>query len=393
LAIYQAPAIIQKEVKGIVQKEDGKPLEGVHIASTGTMGNAMGATTDEDGRFSIKNVQDDASLLFFCRGYKQLTLKPDFKKDMSVKMVKDPDYKEAIEPPVNDTVSSPKPIVVWDGKITDQTPYAIFSKMSADVGTIKELKGKEATDKYGEAGKNGVIEFYSIKKATELKLIPFRRTEAKDFPTFQGKSYPSFNDWVISQTKYPPEATARGIQGRIMVTYIIEADGSISNVSIMGKPDPLLGDAVVKAIQASPKWKPAKNPEAYGPFEYTVSVKFELPDKILQDDVYVMVENMPKYPGGDMELLKFIAENTNYPEAARTERLEGKVIVRFIITKEGMVEEPVILKGVDPLLDAEAIRVVNMLKGFSPGSQGGKPVNVYYMVPITFALPKANIPK
>jgi TonB family protein len=386
LAIYQAPPVIQKDVKGVVLNEDGKPFEGVHISVTGTYGHARLATTNKDGRFSIENVEDDALILFFYKGYKQLSFKPDFNKEMKIKMVKDPDYKEAVEPQSKDTISVPKKLVVWDGKITDQSPMEIFSKMSLEIGTIKELEGKEATDKYGEAGKNGVTEFYSVEKAIELKLIPFRRKEPEDFPTFQGKNFLSFNDWVISQTKYPSEATEKGIQGRIMANYTIEADGSVSKANIMGKSNALLGDAVVKAIQASPKWEPAKNQKAYGPFENIVSIKFELPDKVLPDDVYVMSENMPQYPGGDLELLKFIAGNTNYPDSAKVHNIQGRVIVRFIVDKDGNVVEPEILKGVDPLLDAEALKVVNKLKGFSPGTQGGKPVSVYYMIPISFTL-------
>jgi TonB family protein len=99
-----------------------------------------------------------------------------------------------------------------------------------------------------------------------------------------------------------------------------------------------------------------------------------------------MVEKMPMYPGGDVELLNFIKNNTNYPEAAKADKIEGRVIVRFVVNKNGNSEDPVILKGVNPMLDAEAIRVVSILKGFSPGSLGGNPVNVYYMVPVNFSL-------
>lgn len=95
---------------------------------------------------------------------------------------------------------------------------------------------------------------------------------------------------------------------------------------------------------------------------------------------------MPKYPGGEMELLRFIAENTVYPEAAKFENAQGRVIVRFIVNTEGDVEDAIVLKGVNPYLDAEALRVVNKLEKFEPASQGGKPVSVYYMVPITFTL-------
>jgi TonB family protein len=113
-----------------------------------------------------------------------------------------------------------------------------------------------------------------------------------------------------------------------------------------------------------------------------------LPDKIKKDDVFVVVEKMPLYPGGDMELLKFIGNNTKYPDVAKEAKIEGRVIVRFVVSTTGNVEDITILKAVHPLLDEEAVRVTSMLSGFEPGMQGGNPVSVYYMVPITFALPQ-----
>jgi TonB family protein len=101
---------------------------------------------------------------------------------------------------------------------------------------------------------------------------------------------------------------------------------------------------------------------------------------------FVVVEEMPMFPGGDGALLKYIAENTMYPELAKENNIQGKVIVRFCVTSKGSVSQISVLKGVDPELDAEAIRVVNTLPTFKPGSQGGKPVPVWYMVPITFSL-------
>jgi TonB family protein len=288
--------------------------------------------------------------------------------------------------------SQTKELVVFDGVVTNESPADLFKKMGR-IGPIKRLTGKEATDKYGEAGKNGVIEIYSMEKAAELKLIPFDRKEPADFPTFKGKSYISFIDWVVNQIKYPREATAKKIQGRIMVNYTVEEDGSIRAVNLMGKPDPLLGDAVVKAIQASPKWEPAKNPEAYGAFTSYLSVKFKLPKRVLKDDVYVTAEKMPQYPGGGDELNKYIATTMNYPEAAKIDKAEGRVVIRFIVNTEGNIEEAVVLRSVHPSLDSEALRIINTLKGFTPGSQGGKPVKVYYIIPITFSLPGENTPK
>ena len=101
---------------------------------------------------------------------------------------------------------------------------------------------------------------------------------------------------------------------------------------------------------------------------------------------FVVVEVMPLFPGGDAALLKHIRENTHYPQIAKENNIQGKVIIRFSVTDKGSVNRISVLKGVDPELDKEAIRVVKTLPAFIPGSQGGKPVPVWYMVPITFTL-------
>jgi protein TonB len=124
--------------------------------------------------------------------------------------------------------------------------------------------------------------------------------------------------------------------------------------------------------------------------EEVVEIQEEVKEEVQEEDPeatpFVVVEEMPMFPGGDAELLKYIGENTNYPEIAKENNIQGRVIVRFCVTSKGGVSQVSILKGVDPELDAEAIRVVNSLPTFKPGKQGGKPVPVWYMVPITFTL-------
>jgi periplasmic protein TonB len=105
-----------------------------------------------------------------------------------------------------------------------------------------------------------------------------------------------------------------------------------------------------------------------------------------EDTPFVVVEEMPVFPGGDSLLLKYIAQNTKYPEVSKTKKIEGRVIVRFCVTKVGGVDRISVLKGVDPEIDSEALRVVGTLPAFKPGRQGGKAVPVWYMVPITFSL-------
>lgn len=102
--------------------------------------------------------------------------------------------------------------------------------------------------------------------------------------------------------------------------------------------------------------------------------------------IFVIVEKMPEFPGGDLELRKYIAQNIKYPNIARENDIQGKVYVRFVVTEKGTVENVQIARGVDPLLDQEAIRVVESLPTWKPGEQGGKKVKVWYTVPINFQL-------
>jgi periplasmic protein TonB len=120
--------------------------------------------------------------------------------------------------------------------------------------------------------------------------------------------------------------------------------------------------------------------------EAVQQVKEEVQEAEAEPEPFVVVEEMPSFPGGDAALLKYIGEHTQYPEVAKENNIQGRVIIRFCVTAKGGVSQVSVLKGVDPELDKEAIRVVNTLPAFKPGKQGGKPVPVWYMVPITFTL-------
>ena len=103
-------------------------------------------------------------------------------------------------------------------------------------------------------------------------------------------------------------------------------------------------------------------------------------------EVFFIVENMPEFPGGELAMRKYLAEHTQYPEIAKENGLSGKVFVQFVINQKGEIENVKIARGVDPALDKEAIRVVQSLPKWKPGSQRGKPVRVSFTVPINFQL-------
>lgn len=107
--------------------------------------------------------------------------------------------------------------------------------------------------------------------------------------------------------------------------------------------------------------------------------------------VWVVVEDMPEFPGGPLALRKFLADNLVYPEEAKKQGLYGRVFVGFVIEPTGQVSNFRLLQGVHPLLDNEAINVVKKLPNFKPGTQRGKPVRVSYSVPVTFRPSDAGV--
>ena len=106
----------------------------------------------------------------------------------------------------------------------------------------------------------------------------------------------------------------------------------------------------------------------------------------VQGDVFDVVEEMPQYPGGPQALFKFLGENVHYPEEAEKAGIQGRVIATFIVEKDGSISQPTVVKSVDPLLDAEAIRVISAMPNWKPGKQNGKVVRVKYTVPLSFNL-------
>ena len=124
----------------------------------------------------------------------------------------------------------------------------------------------------------------------------------------------------------------------------------------------------------------AKTSDATAPADTTKSVVYDIP------------ETMPYFPGGQVLMLKYLADNIKYPASAVKAKKQGRVIVTFIVQKDGSVTHAKIAKSIDPELDAEALRVVKGMPKWTPGTQNGKPVNVKYSVPVKFSLQKDATP-
>ena len=288
-------------------------------------------------------------------------------------------------------------------------------------------------------------------------------------------------EYLSRTVKYPVEAQKKHVQGRVILHFIIEKDGSVSNVRVARSVDPSLDAEAIRVVNSMPKWEPARQKGQPVRVRYTIPIQFRLQgnegivpdpkiDNAANTDKDVMVvgydkqnstsktndlsgknvmyfvdgkkvdsidnldaksvshmevlknkealekygaadkegvilittkqhenasskfdavdipEEMPEFPGGINELMKFLQENMKYPEDATKEGKQGRVIVRFVIDKDGTISDATVLRSVYPSIDAEALRVVNAMPKWTPGKVKGAPVRVTYTLPLVFSL-------
>lgn len=117
--------------------------------------------------------------------------------------------------------------------------------------------------------------------------------------------------------------------------------------------------------------------------------KFDTKEKdVKEEEIFLVASEMPEFPGGNRALAKYLGDNVKYPEVAAETGVKGKVIVSFVVNKDGSICDVKILRGVDPALDQEAIRLVSNMPRWKPGKQGDRTVRVSYRVPINFQIPE-----
>jgi TonB family protein len=261
------------------------------------------------------------------------------------------------------------------------------------------------------------------KVQTHQQVVPGEQSKTpEDEPSFNHNFFSvsmGFSSWVASQIKYPSKSLEEKISGWVHVGYTVELDGAISNVNIIASPNSELGNAVVKAVESSPKWMPAKNKEAASPYKSSINIKFEIPERVTssQDIPVFVLGEIPAYrPAYKLEELHrsldegqnpiipfakdasleatnvaikdWIDQHLRYPNEASKDKIEGTVTVRFIITKSGKLEDFIVINPVHPLLDAEALRILSLMPDWKPAFAAGEPRDVYYYTDVDFRLSK-----
>ena len=228
--------------------------------------------------------------------------------------------------------------------------------------------------------------------------LPYQLVEEK--PLFNGGDIKAFVHWVNSCTVYPQEMKAAGIQGRVIVQFIVEADGCISNVEALRALDPVLDAEAVRAVSSSPKWTPGKQQGNAVSVICSIPVFFYLKENSeahqpsaapsvegVETIPLKLVEEKPSFRGGNANDFSYwVNSHLVYPDDAKAEGIQGKVALQFTVDTDGSVINVKVLKGVYPSLDAEAVRVVSSSPKWIPGKQGGKAVRVTYTFPVIFGL-------
>lgn len=241
----------------------------------------------------------------------------------------------------------------------------------------------------------------------EKILLPRMCDTKAHFPG-DGDTRRKYWEWLDKNLRYPKAAAAKGIEGPISVNFTVSADGSLKDISISGKDraaDASLKKEAIRLFESMPRWTPATykgNPVST--LESGI-VNFRLPkNKTMEDSQkpapsYVSEEHIydmksitvgPKFNGGQEELDKWIQDHLQYPSGAAKAKIEGRVIVEFIIDKNGAVTMPKVVRGINDSLNNEALRVIKALPRWTPGYANGKPVKARYIYPVTFRLAKAK---
>ncbi len=231
-------------------------------------------------------------------------------------------------------------------------------------------------------------------------------TEVDKKPGFPG-GYQALYKFIADHLKYPETAKMKRIQGKVFVRFVVGKEGDVEEPEVVKSDNPALNSEAIRVVKSLPKWIPGSHKGKNVRVSSTVSVNFkldeqpivnEMPETLDDDDnqIFFFVEKMPEFPGASdiFAVSKLLAENIKYPEEAKAKGLSGTVFVQFVVTKEGNVANIRIARGVDPLLDAEAIRVVKDMPKWKPGEQSTRingekvwvPKNVCVTVPIHFVL-------
>ena len=198
--------------------------------------------------------------------------------------------------------------------------------------------------------------------------------------------------FLAQNVRYPEIAKKENIQGMVVVQFIIGKDGAIIDPHVVQGIGGGANEEALRVVKMMPKWKPGIQRGQAVNVQFNLPIRFMLEGGVIEKkgeaskEVFKVVEQMPAFPGGQGDLLKFLATNINYPTVAKENGIEGMVVVQYVIEKDGSISNAKVVKGIGAGCDEEALRVVNAMPNWVAGKQRGQAVAVQFNLPIRFKL-------
>ena len=265
-----------------------------------------------------------------------------------------------------------------------------------------------------------VTDLAEIVKAESVKsaVVPQDTARKQKYAVVDGTELPEFRAGLQDLIRYLgnnlrlPEVTEeKGIQGKLLMKLIFNEKGELKESQVLEGVDPAIDAEALRVVKSIPRSIAEKlRGDTVGmcftiPFKFSIAPKKEgmkLSDPVVSigekeaDNVYDMVKQAPQFPGGQKAMMEYLKTNMRYPQIAKENGIQGRVILQFVVSETGKVRDPKILRSVDPALDAEAIRLVEAMPLWTPGKQDmplwtpgkqdGKAVAVRFTVPVAFSL-------
>ena len=419
----QGAATTEKQVAVTVLK-DGEPLPGAVITIKDTQ---KGVVTDKSGHAEIYAPQGSILTVTYvgCKPY-LLEVGEAARQFAGIPLESETPGTPVLSAEIG------KPLWVVDG--IEVAPDFINKLDPNRIENITVLKDQSAVATYGQEARNGVV-IITTKGDTALPARPENarqehgkattQAEAHDeairetgeteddqpfliaetmplFPMQEGGN-PGYGDlntfraWVQKNIKYPAEAFRNGEQGRVVLSFVVEKDGSVSNIQILQTPGKAFSEETRRVVAASPKWKPGEQRGEKVRVRYTLPVDFRITataqdtktseNKGSGEEPFLVVDPPPQFNGGDIgEFRRWVQMNVKYPAEALGKNIYGKVLVTFVIEKDGSVGNAEIFKSPDKSLADEVLRVIGKSPKWTPGKQRGEAVRVKFGMPVDFAV-------
>ena len=308
------------------------------------------------------------------------------------------------------SVDSERSITTIDNIAATPLSRAIIGGSNSAIGFVK-IEGIGSTVVNSRAignpavlksGISSRITYSAAEKAAntfggEQEVIGFDGLPADDKnPEFPG-GMKAWQEYLLKTLKYPALAKANNIQGRVILSFTVGKDGSIEDIKILRGVGSGLDEEAVRVIALSPKWIPGTKDGVPVKVSYTTPINFALTatgnpatisTKPLAADVkdFSTVELLPEFIGGMAGWGKYLQSNLKYPAEAKSKNITGRVIMSFIVEKDGSLSEIKVIRGIGGGADEEALSVLQASPNWKPGIQDGRPVRVAYTMPIFFQL-------